>query len=566
MAPLDERGGQVERGRGLRDAALLVGEGDDLVPWSSSRAPPVLRAWTRYGVPIRTYHRVRSCRLPIRREPLLDKRLVFVTGKGGVGKTTVAAALGLGGRARGQAHDRLRGRRPGAHLAAVRARRASATRRPSSAENLYAISIDPRARAGGVAAATSCRRGALAGPARPQPDLPATSPRPRPGCGARHDRQGLGARPARAPQRRRTRAVRPRRSSTRRHRPRPRRCCARRAPSATSRASGRSTARPTRSTTFIVDPSRPACVAVALPEEMPVNETLELEDALARRAGRGARPRVVVNGLYPSASRRRGEARGARTGSAPGACARRCGRATAACARSAASAARAAAARRRTRRCATLPFLFDARARARRSSSTLSRELERTAVSVERRCSSARRSCICAGSGGVGKTTTSAAIALGHGRSAGMKVAVLTIDPAQAARQLARAAGARQRGGRPRCELDRGEGELWAMMLDAKRTFDELVDAARAGRGDARRRPLATGSTRSSRTPWPARRSTWRWRSSTSSTRRAATTCSCSTRRPPATRSTSSTRRERLSRFIDSRSLQFFLRAGAHRA
>ena len=38
--------------------------------------------------------------------------------------------------------------------------------------------------------------------------------------------------------------------------------------------------------------------------------------------------------------------------------------------------------------------------------------------------------CICAGSGGVGKTTTSAAIAMGMAAQ-GLKVAVLTIDPAK---------------------------------------------------------------------------------------------------------------------------------------
>ena len=53
--------------------------------------------------------------------------------------------------------------------------------------------------------------------------------------------------------------------------------------------------------------------------------------------------------------------------------------------------------------------------------------------------------CICAGSGGVGKTTTSAAIALGMA-ARGKKVAVLTIDPAKRLAELARAARARQRG------------------------------------------------------------------------------------------------------------------------
>jgi anion-transporting ArsA/GET3 family ATPase len=79
--------------------------------------------------------------------------------------------------------------------------------------------------------------------------------------------------------------------------------------------------------------------------------------------------------------------------------------------------------------------------------------------------------CICAGAGGVGKTTTSAAIALGMARQ-GLKVAVLTIDPA---RRLADSLGLPELGNEERrVELD-APGELWAMMLDAKSTFDELV-------------------------------------------------------------------------------------------
>jgi anion-transporting ArsA/GET3 family ATPase len=81
--------------------------------------------------------------------------------------------------------------------------------------------------------------------------------------------------------------------------------------------------------------------------------------------------------------------------------------------------------------------------------------------------------CICAGSGGVGKTTTSAAIALGMA-ARGKKVAVLTIDPA---RRLANALGLPELGNEERrVEVDGLEGELWAMMLDPKRTFDEIVE------------------------------------------------------------------------------------------
>ena len=87
--------------------------------------------------------------------------------------------------------------------------------------------------------------------------------------------------------------------------------------------------------------------------------------------------------------------------------------------------------------------------------------------------------CICAGSGGVGKTTTSAAIALGMAAS-GLKVCVLTIDPAK---RLADSLGLEQLGNEasqvePALFAEQGlevEGELWAMMLDAKATFDELV-------------------------------------------------------------------------------------------
>jgi anion-transporting ArsA/GET3 family ATPase len=90
-----------------------------------------------------------------------------------------------------------------------------------------------------------------------------------------------------------------------------------------------------------------------------------------------------------------------------------------------------------------------------------------------------RRICICAGSGGVGKTTTSAAIAAGMA-ARGMKVAVLTIDPAK---RLADSLGLKELENEPRLVdpklFERAgaeiEGELWAMMLDAKATFDDLV-------------------------------------------------------------------------------------------
>jgi anion-transporting ArsA/GET3 family ATPase len=88
--------------------------------------------------------------------------------------------------------------------------------------------------------------------------------------------------------------------------------------------------------------------------------------------------------------------------------------------------------------------------------------------------------CICAGSGGVGKTTTAAAVAMGMA-SRGLKVAVLTIDPA---RRLANSLGLSELGNEA-TRIDQSlfdeqglemRGELWAMMLDAKRTWDELIE------------------------------------------------------------------------------------------
>jgi anion-transporting ArsA/GET3 family ATPase len=91
-----------------------------------------------------------------------------------------------------------------------------------------------------------------------------------------------------------------------------------------------------------------------------------------------------------------------------------------------------------------------------------------------------KRIVICGGSGGVGKTTTSAAIAMGAA-AAGRKVAVVTIDPAK---RLANSLGLEELGNEPALvdpdlfapagvEM---QGELWAMMLDPKRTFDDLID------------------------------------------------------------------------------------------
>ncbi|WP_020632154.1 ArsA family ATPase [Amycolatopsis alba] len=81
---------------------------------------------------------------------------------------------------------------------------------------------------------------------------------------------------------------------------------------------------------------------------------------------------------------------------------------------------------------------------------------------------------VCCGSGGVGKTTTAAALAL-RAAERGRQTVVLTIDPA---RRLAQALGLRELGNHPKQVQVEGfepKGELWAMMLDMRRTFDDMV-------------------------------------------------------------------------------------------
>ncbi len=94
---------------------------------------------------------------------------------------------------------------------------------------------------------------------------------------------------------------------------------------------------------------------------------------------------------------------------------------------------------------------------------------------------------VCCGSGGVGKTTTAAAIGV-RAAERGRRVVVLTVDPA---RRLAQSMGLNSLDNTPRLVRGVGSapsdagtgnehasgGSLHAMMLDMKRTFDEIVEA-----------------------------------------------------------------------------------------
>ena len=211
--------------------------------------------------------------------------LLYVTGKGGVGKTTVAAALGLAAAARGRRtivcevaeQDRV-----------SRAFAREGVRREQEvelAENLWAISIDPTAalqewlgrQLGGPALQLITGSSAFQHFVAAAPGAKELITIAKVWELAQLERWDAHNRTYDLVDRRR---ARPPGTAWR--------CSRRRRRSARSPASARSGARRSRSATCSPTRARTGYVAVALPEEMPVNETLELGGAAARRG----RPRA----------------------------------------------------------------------------------------------------------------------------------------------------------------------------------------------------------------------------------------------------------------------------------
>ena len=255
---------------------------------------------------------------------------------------------------------------------------------------------------------------------------------------------------------------------------------------------------------LLSDPARCRVILVTLPEELPVSETIESAYTLEDKAGVQLGP-VIVNACDPEPvglERSAAEvAAAAGLTVAPGAPGRtrggprlpagpprRLGRADRATAPGPAPAPPArAGARRRLHRAGRDrgPGRRAGGRRRRRSCPRGRREHDgragtdgAAAAAAERRRPTTlpdlvteRSVVVCCGSGGVGKTTVSATFALAAAR-AGRRSCVVTVDPA---RRLADALGVESLPNTPSEVQGDWPGHLYALMLDSKGTFDDLV-------------------------------------------------------------------------------------------
>ena len=243
---------------------------------------------------------------------------------------------------------------------------------------------------------------------------------------------------------------------------------------------------------LLTDPERCQVALVTLPEEMPVNEVIEAAYQLEDKVGLTLGP-VIVNACYApldgldtadgrGGSQCRGDP-GCRRSCRPGRSAGVPGhppgpptRAARAPGRGAAPAPTACAVpvqrdhrSRRARRIGCIAGRRDQRTVGTRGPATVGVVMTEPVTLDE--LAAERSIIVCCGSGGVGKTTTAAAFALQAARL-GRRACVVTIDPA---RRLANSLGLDALTNSPTEIAGPWPGELHALMLDPKGTFDDLV-------------------------------------------------------------------------------------------
>ena len=481
---------------------------------------------------------------------LLDRRLLFVTGKGGVGKTSVAAALGLLAAGRGQAHAASVEVDAKGNLADVLETGPTAFEPREVAPGPLRHVDGHRGVAARSTCSSSCSIPLLAriGPLARSLDFVANAA---PGVKEILTVGKLAWEVTRA-------ALRPRRRRRLGHRPRGRPARRARRPSTSWCRSVASATRPRWMLDILYDPAITGAVIVATPEEMPVTETLELveraRDRDRRRPRRGRRQPGAARAVRPGRGGGvRPALRTARRTPPLAAVVGRPGRPRARRRRAGGDACAAPAAehldppahgaRPATCRCSTCPYLFTRSHGIAGHAASWPRPSARSSGTDGGRTRRPRRrprrssSCwrpseivVTCGSGGVGKTTTAAAARRRWPpptSAARCWCSPSTRPGAWPTPSASSSSATSRRRCRPTAFTDAGvepRGELWAAMLDTKAVVGRPGAPHAPDADDPRRHPGQPALPEHHRRSSSRATTTSPWSGSTRSTRRAATT------------------------------------------